>query len=93
LVLALAAGLGLGAIFFGGLWWTVHRGVRSPQPAAWFMASMLLRIAIVLGGFSLVSYGHWERLIVCLLGFVMARIVVHAWTSPRPPPSEANDAP
>ena len=36
LVLALAAGGVLGAIFFGGLWWTVRKGVSSPQPALWF---------------------------------------------------------
>jgi F1F0 ATPase subunit 2 len=93
LLLALAAGLGLGAVFFGGLWWTVRNGLHSRQPAVWFMGSFLLRMGIALGGFYLVGWGHWERLIACLLGFVMARIVVHAWTSPSPPPSEANDAP
>jgi len=36
LILALAAGLVLGAIFFGGLWWTVRKGVSSKYPALWF---------------------------------------------------------
>ena len=73
LALALAAGVLLGAIFFGGLWWTVRKGVSSKQPALWFFGSLLLRMSIALAGFYFVSGGHWERLLLCLLGFVMAR--------------------
>ena len=76
LVLAWAAGGGLGAIFFGGLWWTVRKGVLSKHPALWFFGSLLLRMSIALAGFYFVSGGHWERLLLCLLGFVMARLVV-----------------
>ena len=36
LALAWVAGVLLGAIFFGGLWWTVRKGVSSQQPALWF---------------------------------------------------------
>ena len=32
-ILAAAAGLVLGAIFFGGLWWTVRIGLSSLHPA------------------------------------------------------------
>ena len=32
LALALSAGMLLGAVFFGGLWWTVRMGVSSEQP-------------------------------------------------------------
>jgi len=76
LVLAWVIGILLGAIFFGGLWWTVRKGVSSKIPALWFMGSMLLRTAIVLTGFYFVAGGHWERLMVCLLGFVMARLIM-----------------
>ena len=82
LVLALVAGLVLGAIFFGGLWWTVRKGVSSQQPALWFFGSLLLRMSIALAGFYFVSGGHWERLLLCLLGFVMARLVVTWLTRP-----------
>jgi F1F0 ATPase subunit 2 len=78
LALALAAGVLLGAIFFGGLWWTVRMGISSQRPALWFFGSLLLRMSIVLAGFYIFSGGHWERLLLCLLGFVMARLVV-AW--------------
>jgi F1F0 ATPase subunit 2 len=82
LVLALVAGLLLGAIFFGGLWWTVRRGVSSQRPALWFFGSLLLRMSIALTGFYFVGRGNWERLVVCLLGFVMARLAVTWLTRP-----------
>jgi F1F0 ATPase subunit 2 len=87
LMLGLAgiAGAVLGAIFFGGLWWTVRKTIRSKQPALWLLASMLLRTSIALAGFYLVGQGHWERLLLCLSGFIVARLVVTALTrSPQP---------
>ena len=82
LVLACAAGAGLGAVFFGGLWWTIRKGVSSKQPALWFFASLLVRMSIALAGFYFVSGGDWKRLLLCLLGFVMARVVVMWITRP-----------
>lgn len=73
--LALAAGLCLGAFFFGGLWWTTRRALASSHPAAWFMGSFVVRTGVTLGGFYLLADGRWERLAACLLGFVMARMV------------------
>jgi F1F0 ATPase subunit 2 len=66
----------LGAFFFGGLWWTVQKGIASNRPALWFFGSTLLRTAVVLTGFFFASSGDWEKLLVCLLGFFIARIVV-----------------
>jgi len=97
LVLAWLAGGGLGAIFFGGLWWTVRKGLSSKRPALWFLGSLVLRTGIVLVGFYSVSGGHWERLVACLLGFVMVRLVVTRLTRPAKPPTDliqdANHAP
>jgi F1F0 ATPase subunit 2 len=75
-LLAWLAGGVLGAMFFGGLWWTVAKGLSSQRPAVWFLASLWLRITLVLAGFYVVSGNHWDRLMLCLLGFVMAR-----WTA------------
>jgi F1F0 ATPase subunit 2 len=76
LVLATVTGGLLGVIFFGGLWWTVRKGSSSQQPALWFFFSLLLRTSTALVGFYLVGGGHWERVLVCLLGFVMARHIL-----------------
>ena len=76
LLLAGTAGGLLGAVFFGGLWWTVRKGVSSPRPAVWFFASMLLRMGIAVGGFYFVAGGQWERLLACLVGFILARLIV-----------------
>lgn len=75
-VLAWLAGLLLGAIFFGGLWWTVRKSVTSQRPALWLLPSLLLRMGITLAGFYLVSDGHWQRILLCLIGFIMARLVI-----------------
>jgi F1F0 ATPase subunit 2 len=88
-----AAGLALGAIFFGGLWWTVARGLSSRSPALWFAASTLLRTAIVLGGFYLAGRDRWERWLMCLLGFVLARVLLGRLTRPRQQTSGARYAP
>jgi len=82
LMLSWMVGGALGAIFFGGLWWTVRKGVSSSSPAFWFFGSMLLRTGVALAGFYFVGRGHWERLLVCLLGFVVARLVVMWLTRP-----------
>jgi F1F0 ATPase subunit 2 len=76
LVLSWLAGGVLGTIFFGGLWWTVRKGVSSKQPALWFFGSLLLRMGVALAGFYFVSGGHWDRLLACLLGFFIARFIV-----------------
>ena len=80
---AMVTGVFLGVMFFGGLWWTVRKGFSSKQPALWFFGSLLLRISLALAGFYFVSGGHWERLLVCLLGFVLARLIVTRLTRPQ----------
>ncbi|MDD2732887.1 MAG: ATP synthase subunit I [Desulfuromonadaceae bacterium] len=80
LVLAWLAGGVIGIFFFGGLWWTVRRAVTANQPALWFFGSMLLRMGIALAGFYVVSNRHLDRLLLCLLGFFLARMVVMRFT-------------
>ncbi|MBA3937215.1 MAG: ATP synthase subunit I [Planctomycetes bacterium] len=80
------AGILLGLVFFGGLWWTVRKGLASTCPAWWFLGSLLVRMGIVVTGFILVSAGRWERMAACLLGFLVARLVVTMLT--RPPTAD-----
>jgi F1F0 ATPase subunit 2 len=83
LACALAAGVLLGAMFYGGLWWTVSRRISSKRVALWLLGSLLARMGVALAGFYVVSAGHWQRLLVCLLGFVLARVAV-SWLTRAP---------
>jgi F1F0 ATPase subunit 2 len=95
--LSLAAGILLGGIFFGGLWWTVTKGLTAQQPALWFFGSFLLRTGILLAGLYFVGRDHWERMVIALLGVVIARVVVLRLTrtpvqSHASPGKEVHDA-
>ncbi|MGH8094107.1 MAG: ATP synthase subunit I [Chthoniobacterales bacterium] len=93
LLLVFLAGIALGAIFFGGLWWTVRNGLVSARPALWFFASFVLRTGIALAGIYFVAGGTWERLVACLLGFIIARLIVTWLTQTSTSPREINHAP
>jgi F1F0 ATPase subunit 2 len=75
-----AAGLAIGAFFFGGLWWTVTRGLYSERPALWFFGSWMLRTGVALAGFYFVGREDWQRWSACLLAFIAARLLVQRLT-------------
>jgi F1F0 ATPase subunit 2 len=76
LITAFAAGIGLGTFYFGGLWLTVQRLPKVRRPALLSMCSFFGRLGIVLFGFYLIMDGHWERIIVCMLGFLTMRVIL-----------------
>lgn len=82
MLLAGATGVLLGAIFYGGLWWTVQRGLSSGRAPLWFALSLVVRNVFTLAGFYFVAGSDWQRLVLCLLGFVMGRLVVTWVTRP-----------
>jgi F1F0 ATPase subunit 2 len=84
LLFATLAGGALGAIFFGGLWWTIRGGLPSQAPALWFFGSFALRMSVVLGGFYLATRGDWRNAAMCLLGFLAARGAVSRLTRTHP---------
>jgi F1F0 ATPase subunit 2 len=73
---ALAVGMFLGALFFGGLWWTVRRGLTAANPALWFGVSALARMAIALLGLYYVARAGWPSVLACLCGLLIARVAV-----------------
>ena len=91
-VLAMIAGMAIGAMFFGGLWWTVRRAISANAPALWLSGSLLVRMTIALAGFFYVSGGHWQPWLACLAGFGVARLVVTMLTRPTSAP-EVGHAP
>lgn len=73
---ALCTGIMFGAIFFGGLWLTVRKGILSGNAVFWFLGSMLLRTGIVLLGFYYFFGSDWKKILAGLVGFVMTRLIV-----------------
>ena len=71
-----AVGLVLGAVFFGGLWWTIRTMLTSPHAALLLVFSAVVRVSIVVTGFYFSSNGQWQRLLACLVGFIIARLAV-----------------
>lgn len=83
LALAFAAGLVLGAFHFVSLWMTLHKLPSAKHPALVSTASYLIRMAVTLLGFYLVMRGSWERLLVCLGGFIVTRMYLVRRYGPR----------
>jgi F1F0 ATPase subunit 2 len=80
ILLIFLAGFLLGLFFFGVLWWTTKRGLRSKSPALWFLGSLFIRMSIIITVFYLISRNHWERALICLIGFIIARMIVMRYT-------------
>ena len=77
-VLAAASGSGLllGVFVFGGLWWTLRRGLASANPALWFGVGALLRLGVVLLTFYYMALTGLVSVVACLLGLLAARFTV-----------------
>lgn len=74
MALALVAGLAAGVLFFGGLWLTVSRSLKSKAAPILFLGSFFVRSALVLAAFYWVGHGHFYRLLAALAGFVAVRL-------------------
>jgi F1F0 ATPase subunit 2 len=74
---AVCAGILLGGMYFGGLWWTVARMPLVRQPLNLYFGSLFVRLAIVLTAFyGVLSYSGWPQWVAALLGFVTARLLL-----------------
>lgn len=77
LILMFAVGLALGAFYFVSLWQTVRRLAQAESRMQLLAISYVLRLAVVLTAFYfLMRDGHWERLAVALIGFVVMRKIL-----------------
>jgi len=91
LLASFTAGAALGAAYFTGLWWTVRRLSKVQHPSKLLMGSFGVRIAMVLAGFFLIMHGgHWERLAVAMLGFIVVRKILTFALGPQHVAETAN---
>lgn len=71
------AGIGLGTVYFGGLWLTLQRLATSRRPAFLVLGSYLGRMALCfLALLAIARLGGWQGLLVCLAGFITVRFVI-----------------
>lgn len=83
IAIPLAAGVGLGVFFYGGLWLTVRALLTARHPALIVLPGFVLRTLIALSGFVLAMRGSWVRGLLAIAGFAVGRWIV-ALLLPRP---------
>ena len=83
MVLPFIVGWLLGILFFGGLWFTVKKLTASKMTALLVLGSFIVRVGIVLIGFYFIGSGDWKKLIVCLIGFIVARFAIIHFTKSK----------
>jgi F1F0 ATPase subunit 2 len=82
-LLILLAGFALGIVFYGGLWLTVRALPKSRHALLIALASFWGRTGLVVAGLLLAMDASWQRALICLLGFAIARIVLARWVPPH----------
>jgi F1F0 ATPase subunit 2 len=75
---AFVSGIGLGIFYFGSLWITVRQLPTTNYPVRLFIGSFIGRMVVTLLGFYLVMDGQWQRVLICLGGFLVVRMVLTA---------------
>ena len=76
-LLYLFIGLGLGILYFAGLWLTVKNMQKSRSPVALTLVSFFLRTAVVLLVLIFVArQGNYINIITLLAGFIIGRLIL-----------------
>jgi F1F0 ATPase subunit 2 len=76
LLLAATGGGFLGVFYFVGLRWTLRKALASKAAALWFLGSFLLRNGVCLYGIYWIGANDLLRILACLGGFIVARMIV-----------------
>ena len=74
--LGFGVGLCVGTLYFIGLWKTVRALPNRTNPHWFVLASFLARAALVLGVFVLVAREGALAMIACMVGFLVARVLM-----------------
>ncbi len=74
-LLYLLVGLGLGLLYFGGLWLTIKNMNQARSPIVLTLGSFILRTgAVFLVLIYVARQGDWENILILLAGFIVSRI-------------------
>ena len=90
IVLYVSAGAVLGCLYLGGLWLTVMYLKHAESPLSLLAVSASMRLLLLLAALALVSGLDGKRLIACVAGFAVARLIVSLW--PRTQPAQRASA-
>ena len=69
-------GIGLGIVFFGGLYWTVQKLPDAKHPSLLMSASLLFRMAALLGVLFYVSKGGYKAILFTMAGMLLVRLAM-----------------
>jgi F1F0 ATPase subunit 2 len=74
LALGAVAGVAVGLLFFGGLWWTAQRLAVTDRPAVLTAASLLLRMGVLAAVLVVLARSDVLLLVGAVAGLVAARL-------------------
>lgn len=69
-------GVILGIVFFGGLYWTIHKLTEVKQPGFLMIGSLIFRMALLLSVLYYVSRSGYKGILYALFGMLLVRIIM-----------------
>lgn len=88
----LLAGFALGLMFFGSLWFSTGKILHSKHPVAWVLGGFVLRMVVLLPVLYWLTDTRWEKLLICVGGFFIARLFVLRLAAKREEGSRASES-
>ncbi len=75
MIFSFIGGIILGLIFFGGLYYTTKKLSIVKRPALFVIASIVLRMAILIGGLYFIFSGDIIRLLIAIVGVFISKYI------------------
>ncbi|MBU0908996.1 MAG: ATP synthase subunit I [Proteobacteria bacterium] len=81
----LVIGFAVGLVYFQGLWLTLSRYSGQKNLGSKLLLSFLIRLTLAIGIFYYSMQDDWQRLILLLIGFLIARqVMIRRLREPAP---------
>mgnify|MGYP001320157312 CR=1 FL=1 len=87
LLLSAGAGVLIGLVYFGGLWWTARRVSKTKAPGALLAGSFVLRMIFLLAALLVVTRGEPLSIAAALVGVWLSRRAAVAYFGRERPSS------
>lgn len=84
MVVGFFGGVVLGLVFFGGLYWSVQKLSTVKHPGLLMMASLLLRMGVLLTGLYFLMAGEIKNLLAAVAGVMLMKFVMIARVRENP---------